>query len=157
MPQRQRVSVVPGCWHADVPQLHVCVCVCVCVWLGVCVWGGEGSKASCGHCLAAIVSRMWCGAPPSSTCGGENQVWVPTPEGTIVSAIDGQCLSVYPRNGANPSLRGWDVVTLPCESGSTNQQWTMNTDGTVRAACYQPRFFLVFSFSLLHVSVAFAL
>ena len=74
-----------------------------------------------------------------------------TAAGTIVSVLDGQCLSVYPRTMRNPSLRGWDVVTLPCESGAAYQQWKMESDGTVSnagagagarhtgLACHSPR------------------
>ena len=71
---------------------------------------------------------------PLTDCGGKNQVWNVTAAGTIVSVLDGQCLSVYPRTMRNPSLRGWDVVTLPCESGAAYQQWKMESDGTVSDA-----------------------
>ena len=42
------------------------------------------------------------------------------------------CAVSYPHNMPNPSLRGWDVVTLPCEASTTTQQWDINSDGTVR-------------------------
>ena len=65
-------------------------------------------------------------------CGGANQGWKRMPDGSIRDTMNGTCLTVYPSDGINWSLRGWQITSLPCASPVTeNQKWTVESDGTV--------------------------
>ena len=82
-------------------------------------WGGQSFVYS----LPTKTSATFTWSGTQSGSGSSDHT------GTITSSLDGKCLDVTDgstANGNKPQL--WD-----CTSGSTNQQWTVGSDGTIRA------------------------
>jgi hypothetical protein len=77
---------------------------------------GDGRCLDIMHCESGLVlpnpvSAYPCTVPSGSQCDSLNQQWVYVPgNGSIVSGLAGQCLTVDPRNGFN-------VATMPCAGG----------------------------------------
>eukprot|EP00937_MAST-01D_sp_MAST-1D-sp2_P002502 g2502.t1 len=67
-----------------------------------------------------------------SKCAGADQRFTLHPNGTITTAVDGQCLNVYGGIPGKP-YNHLDVQTFSCAKGSTekNSQWDVRADGRI--------------------------
>ena len=77
-------------------------------------------------------------APPAgaaSKCGGNEQRFTLHPNGTITTAVDGQCMNVFGGTNGRPYRRNVDVQTFSCAKGSaeSNSQWVLRSDGLVQS------------------------
>merc|ERR1712038_1031548 len=65
------------------------------------------------------------------TCdSSDNQKWLQTPNGNLISALDNsKCIGVE----GNSYSSGTPIEIQDCVSGSTDQEWTYEADGTVKS------------------------
>ena len=78
-------------------------------------------------------------APPvgaASKCSGNEQRFTSHPNGTVTTAVDGQCLNVFGGSNGHPYQRNVDVQTFSCAKGSTetNSQWALRPDGLIQSS-----------------------
>merc|ERR1712038_512611 len=87
-------------------------------------------ESTLGGCLDASSSSVGTDLYLETCDSSDNQKWLQTPNGNFFSALDPQkCIGVE----GNSYSSGTPIEVQDCVGGSTDQEWTYESDGTVKS------------------------